>query len=103
MDFIQGLDPSRLVLAETVYIFLPDIIAWGSCSIAQVLSFLISPFTSPPYNLAIFLFGVYAQENTEGVQALQTVNPSGVLPMLYCRLTTPHSLQGSLALRPSLM
>jgi len=53
MDFMQGLDPSKLVFAETV------------------LSFLISPFTSPPYNLAIFLFGIYAQENTESVQALQ--------------------------------
>ncbi|KAF9455996.1 hypothetical protein BDZ94DRAFT_481480 [Collybia nuda] len=54
MDFIQGLDPSKLVLAETV------------------LSFLLSPFTSPSYNLAIFLFGVYAQENTENIQPLQT-------------------------------
>jgi hypothetical protein len=53
-EFLQQLDPSKLVLAETV------------------LSFAISPFTAPPYNLAIFLFGTYAQENTEGVQSLQT-------------------------------
>ncbi|RDB29491.1 hypothetical protein Hypma_015514 [Hypsizygus marmoreus] len=54
MDFIQGLDPSKLVLAETV------------------LSFALSPFSAPPYNLAIFLFGTYAQENTDGVQSLRT-------------------------------
>ncbi|EIM83305.1 uncharacterized protein STEHIDRAFT_62956 [Stereum hirsutum FP-91666 SS1] len=52
-DFIQALDPSRLVLMETV------------------LSFVISPFTAPAYNLPIFLFGIYAQENTEAVQSLQ--------------------------------
>jgi len=53
-DFIQGLDPSKLVLVETV------------------LSFIISPFDAPPYNLAIFLFGSYAQENPESTQSLQT-------------------------------
>jgi len=36
------------------------------------LSFVISPFKSPSYNLPIFLFGLYAQENTESVQSLQT-------------------------------
>ncbi|KAF8078615.1 hypothetical protein FPV67DRAFT_66257 [Lyophyllum atratum] len=54
MDFVQNLDPSKLVLAETV------------------LSFAVSPFTAPPYNLAIFLFGTYVQENTEAVHSLQT-------------------------------
>jgi len=54
MDFVQGLDPARLILANTV------------------LSFCLSPFTAPPYNLAIFLFGTYAQENTESVRSLQT-------------------------------
>lgn len=53
-EWLQQLDPSKLVIAETV------------------LSFVISPFTSPTYNLPIFLFGIYAQENTEGVQSLQT-------------------------------
>jgi len=53
-EWLQQLDPSKLVLAETI------------------LSFIISPFTSPGYNLPIFLFGIYAQENTEGVQSLQT-------------------------------
>ncbi|KAF5370239.1 hypothetical protein D9615_010071 [Tricholomella constricta] len=54
MDFVQSLDPSKLVLAETV------------------LSFAVSPFAAPPYNLAIFLFGTYVQENTEAVHSLQT-------------------------------
>ncbi|KAF7436825.1 hypothetical protein PC9H_003658 [Pleurotus ostreatus] len=53
-DFVQNLDPSKLVLGGTA------------------LSFLLSPFAAPPYNLPIFLFGIYAQENTEGVQSLQT-------------------------------
>ncbi|KAL1740682.1 hypothetical protein HDZ31DRAFT_47029 [Schizophyllum fasciatum] len=54
MDFVQGLDPSKLVQAGTA------------------LSFLLSPFTAPPYNLPIFLFGAYAQENAEASQSLQT-------------------------------
>jgi len=53
-EWLQQLDPSKLILAETV------------------LSFAVSPFTTPTYNLPIFLFGMYAQENTEGVQSLQT-------------------------------
>ncbi|THH17004.1 hypothetical protein EW146_g3726 [Bondarzewia mesenterica] len=52
-DFVQGLDPSRLVLVETV------------------LSFVVSPFIAPSYNFPIFLFGLYAQENTEAVLSLQ--------------------------------
>ncbi|KAF8898733.1 hypothetical protein BD779DRAFT_32676 [Infundibulicybe gibba] len=54
MDFVQGLDTSKLILTETV------------------VAFALSPFSSPPYNLAIFLFGIYVQENTEAVQSLQT-------------------------------
>ncbi|EIN13739.1 hypothetical protein PUNSTDRAFT_29854, partial [Punctularia strigosozonata HHB-11173 SS5] len=54
MDFVQNLDPSKLVLVETA------------------LSFLISPFASAPYNLPIFLFGTYAQENAEAAQSLRT-------------------------------
>ncbi|KAF9036961.1 hypothetical protein BDZ89DRAFT_946302 [Hymenopellis radicata] len=54
MEFVQGLDPSKLVLAGTV------------------LSFVIAPFAAPTYNLPIFLFGSYAQENTEAVASLQT-------------------------------
>jgi len=55
-DFIQGLDPTKLVQVETA------------------LSFLISPFAAPPYNLAIFLFGTIANglDTTDAVQYLQT-------------------------------
>ncbi|KAI0308196.1 hypothetical protein B0F90DRAFT_1620810 [Multifurca ochricompacta] len=51
-DFIQGLDASKLILAEAV------------------LSFLVSPFTAPAYNLPIFLFGIYAQESQEAAPIL---------------------------------
>ncbi|EEB93479.1 hypothetical protein MPER_07856 [Moniliophthora perniciosa FA553] len=53
MDFIQSLDPSKLVLAGTWF------------------SFILSPFSAPAYNLPIFLFGVYVQENTEAFQSLR--------------------------------
>ncbi|KAJ7092734.1 hypothetical protein C8R44DRAFT_835727 [Mycena epipterygia] len=55
MDFVQNLDPSKLTLALTA------------------LSFAISPFAAPPYNLPILLYGLSAQhqENSDG-QALQT-------------------------------
>ncbi|KAI0275059.1 hypothetical protein BC834DRAFT_28103 [Gloeopeniophorella convolvens] len=46
-DFIQTLDASKLILAEAV------------------LSFVISPYSAPTYNLPIFLFGIYAQESQE--------------------------------------
>ncbi|KAF7347827.1 hypothetical protein MVEN_01540200 [Mycena venus] len=55
MDFVQNLDPSKLTLG------------------LAVLSFIISPFAAPPYNLPITLFGVVAaqlQESSDG-QALQ--------------------------------
>jgi len=54
MDFVRLLDPSKLVLAGTA------------------IAFFISIFASPSYNLPIFLFGCYAQENTEALQSLQT-------------------------------
>ncbi|KAF9453811.1 hypothetical protein P691DRAFT_812423 [Macrolepiota fuliginosa MF-IS2] len=54
MDFVQGLDSSKLVLGGVA------------------LSFLISLFSSPPYNLPIFLFGTYVQEQSEATQSLQT-------------------------------
>jgi len=53
-DFVQALDPSKLVLVETV------------------LSFVTSAFSAPTYNLPIFLFGVYAQESAEAIQSLKT-------------------------------
>ncbi|KAH8997308.1 hypothetical protein EDB92DRAFT_2112052 [Lactarius akahatsu] len=40
-DFVQGLDASKLILAEAA------------------LSFVVSPFSSPAYNLPVFLFGLY--------------------------------------------
>jgi len=46
-DFAQNLDASKLIFVEAV------------------LSFVISPFTSAPYNLPIFLFGLYVQESQE--------------------------------------
>ncbi|KAF8745563.1 hypothetical protein AX14_006885 [Amanita brunnescens Koide BX004] len=54
MDFVQRLDASKLLLAETL------------------LSFGLSLFSSPPYNLPIFLFGTYVQENADAIQSLQT-------------------------------
>ncbi|KAJ7038191.1 hypothetical protein C8F04DRAFT_1256214 [Mycena alexandri] len=55
MDYVQGLDPSKLTLGLTA------------------LSFILSPFAAPVYNLPILLFGtlVQSQENSDG-QALQT-------------------------------
>ncbi|KXN90018.1 hypothetical protein AN958_05023 [Leucoagaricus sp. SymC.cos] len=54
MDFVQGLDPSKLVFGGVT------------------LSFLLSLSSSPPYNLPIYLFGTYAQEQNDVVQSLQT-------------------------------
>ncbi|KAE9408064.1 hypothetical protein BT96DRAFT_873655 [Gymnopus androsaceus JB14] len=53
MDFVQGLDPSKLVLFGAAF------------------SFFLSGFSAPPYNLPIFLFGIYAQENAEAFVSLQ--------------------------------
>ncbi|KAI0735167.1 hypothetical protein C8Q76DRAFT_791739 [Earliella scabrosa] len=52
-DFVQALDPSKLVLAGTA------------------LSFATSAFVAPVYNLPIFLFGMVAQESSDAVQSLQ--------------------------------
>ncbi|GJE86116.1 hypothetical protein PsYK624_021960 [Phanerochaete sordida] len=52
-DFIQALDPAKLVLV-------------GTC-----LSFATSAFAAPSYNLPIFLFGHIAQESSEAIQSLQ--------------------------------
>jgi len=54
MDFIQNLDPNKLLVAETA------------------LSFFLSIFDSPSYNFPLFLFGIYANENAESSQPLQT-------------------------------
>ncbi|KAF9056167.1 hypothetical protein BJ165DRAFT_1398899 [Panaeolus papilionaceus] len=54
MDFVQTLDPSKLVLGGTV------------------LSFILSAAVAPAYNFPLFLFGCYAQENTDAAQSIQT-------------------------------
>ncbi|OJA18721.1 hypothetical protein AZE42_01246 [Rhizopogon vesiculosus] len=51
-DFMQALDPAKLILADTA------------------LAFIISPFTAPAYNLPIFLFGSYVQESNDAAQSL---------------------------------
>ncbi|KAF9652021.1 hypothetical protein BDM02DRAFT_3061464, partial [Thelephora ganbajun] len=53
-DFIQTLDPSKLVFFGTV------------------LSAVIAPFTSPAYNLPIFLFGTLVQEVSDVPQSLRS-------------------------------
>ncbi|KAH0826312.1 hypothetical protein J3R83DRAFT_5258 [Lanmaoa asiatica] len=52
-DFIQGLDPGKLVLS------------------GAVLSFIMSPFSAPAYNLPIFLFGALVHESSDAVQSLK--------------------------------
>ncbi|KIJ68444.1 hypothetical protein HYDPIDRAFT_106639 [Hydnomerulius pinastri MD-312] len=52
-DFIQGLDPGKLVLGGTA------------------LSFVTSPFWAPGYNLPIFLFGTFVHESSDAVQSLR--------------------------------
>ncbi|KAF7791858.1 hypothetical protein EIP86_002882 [Pleurotus ostreatoroseus] len=69
-DFVQALDPAKLVLVETV----SDTQLWvlvGSAFL-QFLSFVTSAFDAPVYNLPLFLFGTYAQESAEAVQSSQT-------------------------------
>ncbi|KAF5311870.1 hypothetical protein D9619_003180 [Psilocybe cf. subviscida] len=69
MDFVQTLDPSKLVLAGTG------------------LSFLLSIGAVPPYNLPIFLFGFYAGEAPESSQSLQVftglLGVSGIFDIIW--------------------
>jgi len=68
-DFVQNLDPSRLVLA------------------GAVMSFVVSPFGAPSYNLPIFLFGVYTQEQSEAIQSMKIftglVGVSALFDLIY--------------------
>ncbi|KDQ63751.1 hypothetical protein JAAARDRAFT_29782 [Jaapia argillacea MUCL 33604] len=68
-DFVQGLDPAKLVLVETI------------------MSFSISAFTAPSYNLPLFLFGIYVQENSDAIISLKTftglLGVSGLFDLLY--------------------
>ncbi|KAN0082775.1 hypothetical protein V8E55_008570 [Tylopilus felleus] len=52
-DFIQGLDPGKLVLG------------------GAILSFILSPFAAPAYNLPIFLFGTLVHESSDAPQSLK--------------------------------
>ncbi|KAF8203652.1 hypothetical protein BJ912DRAFT_940619 [Pholiota molesta] len=78
MDFVQTLDPSKLVLAGTG------------------LSFLLSLAATPPYNLPIFLFGCYAQEATEASQSLQIftglLGASTVFDIIWMIVNKQHGL-----------
>ncbi|KAI0801264.1 hypothetical protein C8Q74DRAFT_479854 [Fomes fomentarius] len=64
-DFVQALDPSKLVLVGTA------------------LSFATSAFVAPAYNLPIFLFGVLAQESSEAIQSLQAFTAVLAASILY--------------------
>lgn len=75
-DFIQALDPAKLLLAETVSrpsVILVRRITHYALRTAQALAFIISPFTVPAYNLPIFLFGSYVQESSDAAQSLTLV------------------------------
>ncbi|KZT02718.1 uncharacterized protein LAESUDRAFT_705762 [Laetiporus sulphureus 93-53] len=52
-EFVQRLDPIKLVQVETA------------------LSFAVSAFDAPNYNLPIFLFGMYTQEVAEATESLK--------------------------------
>jgi hypothetical protein len=73
MDFVQGLDSSKLVLGGVVSFSIILLFRRRQHPSWQGLSFFLSVFSSPPYNLPIFLFGAYAQEQTEAIQSLQIV------------------------------
>ncbi|KAK0210433.1 hypothetical protein DFS33DRAFT_293062 [Desarmillaria ectypa] len=68
MDFVQGLDPSKLLLGGAVN---SPILCTSLTNNIQVLSFTVSAFSAPFYNFPLFLYGLYGQENTESVSALQ--------------------------------
>ncbi|KIY52737.1 hypothetical protein FISHEDRAFT_34818 [Fistulina hepatica ATCC 64428] len=65
MDFIQNLDPARLAQAGTL------------------LSFIVSVSSSPPYNFPLFLFGMYAQENSDAIVSLQAFTGLLIVSILY--------------------
>ncbi|THH34028.1 hypothetical protein EUX98_g89 [Antrodiella citrinella] len=64
-DFIQALDPLKLVFTETV------------------LSFAITPFNAPLYNFPLFLFGVYAQESQENTESLKLFSGFVAISVLF--------------------
>jgi len=52
-------------------------------TLSQILAFLISSSTAPSYNLPLFFFGVYAQENSDAIQSLQLVSHSALVLSWY--------------------
>ena len=71
-DFLQQLDPSKLVMVGAVSCL--TILALHLADVCtQALSLVTSAFTAPSYNLPIFLFGTYASEAADATQSLQTV------------------------------
>ncbi|KAI0756988.1 hypothetical protein C8Q80DRAFT_70131 [Daedaleopsis nitida] len=64
-DFIQGLDPSKLVL------------------VGAALSFVASASVAPAYNLPIFLFGLIAQESQDALLSLKVFTGMLTASILY--------------------
>ncbi|KAL4069613.1 hypothetical protein V8B97DRAFT_599788 [Scleroderma yunnanense] len=64
-DFVQGLDPAKLILAGTV------------------LAFVVSPFSVPAYNLPILLFGTFAHECNDAVQSFRVFTGCLMVSTLY--------------------
>jgi len=75
-DFVQGLDPGKLVLSGAVRLPIPfSFVQSSPRPVPQVLSFVLGPFAAPAYNLPIFLFGALAHENSDAVLSLKLVRP----------------------------
>jgi len=53
MSSFQGIDTQTLITAQAV------------------LAFIAAPYVSPPYNLPLFLFGIYASERTDSSDSLR--------------------------------
>lgn len=75
-DFIQTLDPSKLVFFGTVRTATHRVMSTRSETPHQALSAVIAPFSSPAYNLPIFLFGTLVQELPDAPQSLRSVSAS---------------------------
>jgi hypothetical protein len=78
MDFVQILDPFKLLLGGTVCRVYYNAGVYSPL-VDQGLSFFLTLGASPPYNLPIFLFGNYALESNDAVRSLQTVSFSPAL------------------------
>jgi hypothetical protein len=74
-DFVQGLDHSKLVFFGVVRTTIATWL-WKELRLPQVLSAVIAPFSSPSYNLPIYLFGTLLQEVPDAPQSLRSVSVS---------------------------